>query len=58
MVVEPISVITLLAAVGACFGIIIDKCFGGCRKSKCSEIDLCCCHFVRNVPQENTDEKI
>lgn len=58
MVVEPVSLITLLAAVGACFGIIIDKCFGGCRKSKCSEIDLCCCRFVRNVPQENTDEKI
>ena len=56
MVVEPISLITLLASIGACFGIIIDKCFGGCRKSKSSEIDLCCCKFIRNVSEN--EEKI
>ncbi len=57
MAVEPVSLITLIASLGACLGIIIDKCFGGCRKSKCSEVHICCCDFIRKVP-DNDDEKI
>lgn len=56
MVVEPISMITLIASLGACLSAVIDKCFGGCRKSRCSEVHICCCDFKRNVP--DSDEEI
>jgi hypothetical protein len=50
---EPVSITILIASLGSCFAIVMDK----FKTSRCSRIICCCCEIDREILKTEEQKK-